>query len=246
MLSNLILVGVMLGVVKFSVKASLGCGFSSLERRGILAVASAYLGIALAMSTSIAIMGEAVEGIINTALGSTPVFVVFQAIMAALLVSLGLYTIKKWTHDKRDITGKTSLLMMLPCPVCLLAIFMACSSLIIGGMGSIKVGLLVGGVFFASIMIISLAIRGFGLRKSPSSLGTVMISFALLYILSAVLVPAYLPVSEMSITVEGSSVSDVIPGSLFMVGTILVGFGIGKIRKWGLRLGRLTKVGGGM
>ena len=114
-------------------------------------------------------------------------------------------------------------MLSVPCPGTIATVFVSCLFLMMMGLGSIKVGLLVGTVFFLSILGVSLFIRKSGLKKNPSSLGGVMVFFGLFYLLSILLIPAYLPVSKMNITMD-FPVGDVIPGFLFSVTMVLIGF----------------------
>ncbi len=147
-------------------------------------------------------------------------------LIALFLLVLGLYTVKKWIRSKEDITRKTFVLMAIPCPVCGATMFIACAFLMILGLSSVTVGLLVGGVFFVSIIGLTFGIRELKVRKNlnPSSLGVVMIFFGLLYFLSLLLIPAYLPVKDMEINIAGVPANDVIAGLLFMLVMIAVGF----------------------
>ena len=224
----LIIVGVSLGLIKFAMKAALGCGFAALRKREILAVALVYFSIGFAMGALIEVMGSALGELIVSVLIFTSVILgALQAVLALCMLGFGVYTIKKWTHKKKDITRKTSLLMVLPCPISILTIFMACSVLVITGMEGIIVGLLIGGIFFVFIVGISFAIKKSKLKKTPSSFGVVMIFFALLYVFSVLLIPAYLPVSKMNIAVENFSIAEIIPGALFMITMVSIGFILG-------------------
>jgi predicted transporter len=85
---------------------------------------------------------------------------------------------------------------------------------------------LVGGIFFATIIGLTFGIRELKERKNlgPSSLGSVMTFFGLLYFLSLLLIPAYLPVKDMEINIAGVPASDVIAGMLFMLVMTAIGF----------------------
>ena len=99
------------------------------------------------------------------------------------------------------------------------------------GIDAFKVGLLVGGVFSLSILGIMLAIQKLKLKKSPANLGTTMIFFGMLYLLSIVFIPAYLPLYDTAITIKGISSKDMISGSLFAVFMIFIGFLVERIKK---------------
>ncbi len=227
LISTLLIVGILLAVVKFAAKTAFGCAFATLRNREIIAVASVYFAVPFAMSVSLGVLGGAYK-FVNILIGSWVILGVMHLLIALFMLILGLYTIKKWVRSKKDITRKTFLLMAIPCPVCSATMFIACAFLIIIGMGSLKVGTLVGGVFFVSITGMTFGIRklkeGKSLNLNPSSLGGVMMFFGLLYFLSLLLIPAYLPVRDMELNIAGIPASDVIQGLLFMVTLIAIGF----------------------
>ena len=227
LISTLLIVGILLAVVKFAAKTAFGCAFATLRNREIIAVASVYFAVPFAMSVSLGVLGGAYK-FVNILIGSWVILGVMHLLIALFMLILGLYTIKKWVRSKKDITRKTFLLMAIPCPVCGATMFIACALLIIMGMGSMEVGMLVGGVFFVSITGMTFGIRKLKERKSlnlnPSSLGGVMMFFGLLYFLSLLLIPAYLPVRDMELNLAGIPAKDVILGLLFMVTLIAIGF----------------------
>jgi predicted transporter len=228
-MSTLAILGILLGMTKFASKAAFGLGFAAVGRREISAIAGIYFFIPLLMSAAIGIMRETLYGFINTLFTFKIAFGAFQLTMALLLLTLGLYTIRKW-KDKRDVSKRTFLLMALPCPVSVVTMFMTCAFFIITRMGAVKVGLLVGGIFSLSILGITFTIQKSSIEKSPSNLGTVMIFFGMLYLLSIVLIPAYLPVYNMNIVIAGVSTEDMISGSLFAAVMIFIGFLVERIK----------------
>ncbi|MHC1565858.1 MAG: DUF2162 family putative transporter [Candidatus Syntropharchaeales archaeon] len=222
-MSTLAIFGILLGMVKFASKAAFGLGFAAIGRRGIMAIAGIYFMIPFLMSITIGLSRETLYGFISTLFTFKLAFGAFQLTVALLLLTLGLYTIRKW-HAKDNISKKTFLLMALPCPVSIVTMFMTCAFFIIMGMGAFKVGLLVGGIFSISILVITFLIQRSSIEKSPSNLGTAMIFFGMLYLLSIIFIPAYLPVYDMNITIGGVSTEDIIPGLLFAGVMIIVGF----------------------
>ena len=230
LMSGLVIFGIFIGMLKFSSKAAFGMGFSGLNTREILAVASIYLVVPLLMCAVISVADDLLYESINTLFGLGLAFGVFQLSIAILLIVLGFYTVKKWNQTKKDVSRRTFLLMALPCPVSLATIFLTCAFLVIAGMSALKAGLLVGGIFFSTIIVITTVLRRTRFSKKPSNLGSMMIFFGLLYFLSILLVPAYLPVSEMEISIRGFPVSDMIPGLLFILAMTSIGFVRGRIR----------------
>ncbi|MEA1894923.1 MAG: DUF2162 family putative transporter [Euryarchaeota archaeon] len=230
LISGIMIFGIFVGMLKFSSKAAFGMGFSRLNTREILAVASVYLVVPFLMCAVISVAGDALYESISTLFGMGLAFGVFQLTIAISLLVVGFYTVRKWNQTKKDVSRRTFLLMALPCPVSLATIFLTCAFLMIAGMSALKTGLLVGGVFFSTIIVITTVLRRTRFSKKPSNLGSMMIFFGLLYFLSILLVPAYLPVSEMDISIKGFPVSDMIPGFLFILLMTSIGFMRGRIR----------------
>lgn len=223
LISGLLLFGIILGLLKFSSKAAFGMGFAKLSMKEILAIASLYFILPLLICIVIAVSGELLYTWLSRLFEMKMVLGLFQFVIAISLLTLGLYTIRKW-NQKSDVSRKTFLLMAVPCPVSLATMFLTCAFLMITGMKAINAGLLVGGIFFISIIGITTVLRRSRFNKKPSNLGTIMIFFGLLYLLSILLVPAYLPVSEMQISIADFPVDDMIPGFIFIFIMIALGF----------------------
>ncbi len=244
LMSGLVIFGIFIGMLKFSSKAAFGMGFSRLNTREILAVASIYLVVPLLMCAVISVAGDALYESINTLFGMGLAFGVFQLTIAISLLVLGFYTVKKWNQTKKDVSRRTFLLMALPCPVSLATIFLTCAFLVIAGMSALKTGLLVGGIFFSTIIVITTVLRRTRFSKKPSNLGSMMIFFGLLYFLSILLVPAYLPVSEMDIAIGDFPMDEMLPGFLFVLAMTAIGFVRGRMRTTDRSGGDSRGVGG--
>lgn|GEM_PF-194590 len=229
LMGGLVIFGILLGMLKFASKAAFGLGFATVGKKEIAAITTIYFVIPLLMSGLIGLMRGTLYEFIDRLFNFGIAFGAFQLTVALLLLTLGLYTIRKW-KDKRDISRRTFLLMALPCPVSLATMFMTCAFFIITGMEVVKVGLLVGSIFVLSILGMTFVIRRSGFEKRPSNLGTVMIFFGMLYLLSIVLMPAYLPVHDMNIGIEGFSTEDMTIGFLFAAIMVLIGFVIERIK----------------
>ena len=223
LISGLLLFGIILGMLKFSSKAAFGMGFAKLSMKEILAIAFLYFIFPLFMCIMIAVSGELLYTWLSRLFEMKMVLGLFKFVIGISLLTLGLYTIRKW-NQKSDVSRKTFLLMAIPCPVSLATMFLTCAFLMITGMGTINTGLLVGGIFSVSIIGITTVLRRSRFNKKPSNLGTIMIFFGLLYLLSILLVPAYLPVSEMQISIADFPVGGMIPGFLFIFIMIALGF----------------------
>jgi len=216
--------GVLTGIMIFALKVSLGCGLASLRRREIISIAAVYLLISIFMGVAIELMPEgALEWALNT--GMT-----VHLIVSVLLVFLGVTTARRWNNNHHDISRKTFWALSMPCPACLAASFISCSFL--AGLADIdpwKTGALVGLLFFISIAAFSTILGR--MQASPSTLGNAMIFLGLFYILSILLIPAYIESQKISFLVAGSQLNDIIPTYLLIISMMALGF-LGK--RWGV------------
>jgi predicted transporter len=112
------------------------------------------------------------------------------------------------------------------------------------GVSNISIGLIVGTIFFVCICLDSFSISSIARRfnlKNPSALGTAMILFGLLYLLSPLIIPAYLqaqtlPNSGFSINLRDTALS-------FSLMSLLITLGFVRDRYRGLKYkgGKKTK-----
>ena len=216
--------GVLTGIMIFALKVSLGCGLASLSRREIISIAAVYLLISLFMGMAIELMPEnALEGALNTGMA-------VHLAVSGLLVALGVMTARRWNNNHHDISRKTFWALSMPCPACLAASFISCSFL--AGLADIdpwKTGALVGLLFFISIAAFSTILGR--MPGSPSTLGNAMIFLGLFYILSILLIPAYIESQKISFLVAGSQLTGTIPSYLLILSIMAMGF-LG--RRWGV------------
>lgn len=213
-----------MGIIIFALKVSLGCGLASLSRREVLLIAAGYLGISLFMGVAVELLPD---DLLTTALDAG---VALHLLVAMLLVALGVMTAKNWNSHRHDISRKTFWILSLPCPACLAASFISCSFL--AGLVDIdpwKTGALVGLLFFISIAAFSTILGG--MQGSPSTLGNAMIFLGLFYILSILLIPAYIESQKISFLVAGSQLTETIPSYLLILSLMTMGF-LG--RRWGV------------
>jgi len=208
----------------FAFKVGLGCGLASLSRREVLSIAAGYLVISLFMGMAIELLPEsALAAALNAG-------VAVHFAVALLLVVLGVMTARNWNCQDHDISRKTFWALSMPCPACLAASFISCSFL--AGLVEIdtwKIGLLVGLLFFFSIAAFSTALRS--IKADPSSLGRSMIILGLFYILSILLIPAYINCQKISFLPPGSSAAEIIPSYLIILSLMALGF---LVRRWGV------------
>lgn len=216
--------GVLIGILVFSFKVSLGCGLASLSRREMLSIAAGYLVISLFMGMAIKLLPE------NTFSAAISAGMAVHLLVALLLVALGTITAKSWNSHCHDISRKTFWALSLPCPACLAASFISCSFM--AGLVEIdtwKIGLLVGFLFFFSIAAFSTLLRR--IKADPSSLGRAMVFLGLFYILSILLIPAYINCQRISFLPPGSSAGEIISSYLMILSLMALGF-LG--RRWGV------------
>lgn len=218
--------GILIGIIVFALKVSLGCGLASLSRRETLSIASLYLALSLFMGFT---LGLVPGGAIASVMGMG---VAMHMGIALLLLAGGVATAREWNQHGRDLSRKTFWILSVPCPACLAATFLSCTALsALLEISGWKVGTVVGFIFFVSIATLSPAIGKMG--KAPSALGNAMIFIGLFYILSILLIPAYLKTQATPFVPISIPASDLLPSYFFILGLVVLGF-VG--RRMGVRL----------
>ena len=216
--------GVLIGILIFALKVGMGCGLANISCREMLSIATGYMMISLFMGVAIELLPESM---LSTALNAG---MAIHLMVALLLIALGVMTAKKWNRHHHDISRKTFWVLSMPCPACLAASFISCSFL--AGLMDIdpwKIGALVGLLFFFSIAAFSTALGR--MKTSPSSLGNAMIFLGLFYILSILLIPAYLESQKISFIAASAPLGEIIPSYLLIMSLMAMGF-LGK--RWGV------------
>jgi len=216
--------GVLIGILIFALKVSLGCGLASLNRREVLSIAAGYLIISLFMGMAIELLPE------NALAAALNAGVAMHLAVALLLVALGVMTARKWNSHHHDISRKTFWALSMPCPACLAASFISCSFL--AGLVDIdpwKIGALVGLIFFFCIAAFSTVLGR--IKGTPSSLGNVMIFLGIFYILSILLIPAYLNSQKISFLSISPPLAEIGLSYLMILSLVALGF-LG--RRWGI------------
>ncbi|WP_406670153.1 DUF2162 domain-containing protein [Methanolobus sp. ZRKC4] len=214
-------VGILIGIFIFGLKTGVGCGFSTVRKRDILILASSYFVISIILGSLVEIVDQSyIEAISN--LGMT-----LHVFIALVLIGAGIYTQKKWNCG-HDVSKKTFLVISIPCPVCLTALFVSCmilaSSLEISGW---KVGIIVGIVFFLSVISSTFVFRK--LNRSPEDLGTVMMFLGIFYMLGAMLVPAYIKAKKLNLVLSSGGEFEIIPLLVFTI-FIIGGYALNYMR----------------
>jgi predicted transporter len=208
----LTVIGTLIGILLFGIKSGIGCGFSSITTREILTIGGSYFILALLFgSISDRISLDALGGFSSVGMG-------IHILVSLLLIVTGIYTQKKWNSGK-DVSRHTFFVLSLPCPVCLGALAVSCmllaSTLEIGGL---KIGLLVGSVFFMAIVGSSFLFRKIG--KTPETLGGIMMMLGIYYLLGVMFIPAYMQTKSMSVSSSGGDEITILP--LLICGVIVL------------------------
>jgi predicted transporter len=218
--------GVLIGILIFALKVSLGCGLANLNRREVLSIAAGYLIISLFMGIAIELLPEnALEATLNAG-------VAMHLAVALMLIALGVMTARKWNSHHHDISRKTFWVLSMPCPACLAASFISCSFL--AGLVDIdpwKIGALVGILFFSCIAVFSTTLGR--IKGTPASLGNAMIFIGIFYILSILLIPAYLNSQKISFLSSSQPLAEIGISYLVILSLVALGF-LG--RRWGFSL----------
>ncbi len=215
-----IVVGILLGIMIFAMKTGVGCGFSNIRRRDVLIIAAGYFVISVILGGLIGLVDQSRLDMI-TSLGMT-----LHVIVALLLIGAGIYTQKQWSCG-HDVSRHTFLFISVPCPVCLTALFVSCMILASTlGWGGLRIGALVGFVFFVTVLSSSWIFRK--MHRTPEDLGAVMMFLGIFYLLGSMLVPAYIKSKQLNIPPTGGEL-DIIP-LLMLTGIVLFGYIIGNRR----------------
>jgi len=223
-ITGLILTGIVISVLILAVKSGLGCGLSNLKRKEIFYIASSYFLVSIFIGLLIlTIPFESTQRFLAIGVSA-------HVVMAIGMILLGLHTIKEWQSKKHDVSRRTFLCLSVPCPACLVATFLACFMLTeFTNFNDLLVGPAVGALFFVGITVTSFSANK--LRKSPSTLGNLMLFIGLFYILSILLIPAYIQsksviVPEIPMDLDKIAVTLICMGSL-----VIIGF-LGRRTKW--------------
>ena len=89
-ISNLITVGVLIGVAILALKTGLGCGFASLKRREIVYIAFIYFSASIVLSYLVGVIAlDVTQNILATG-------VIMHLIIATGLMYFGIKTKREW------------------------------------------------------------------------------------------------------------------------------------------------------
>jgi predicted transporter len=215
-------IGILIGILIFGIKTGLGCGFSNVTTKEILTIGGSYFFLALLFgSVADRISLDAFERLSSLGMG-------IHILVALILIGTGIYTQKKRNAGK-DVTRHTFLIISMPCPICLGALALSCmllvSTLEISGL---KIGLLIGSAFFTVIIGSSLLFRKLG--KTPETLGGIMLTIGVYYLLGIMIIPAYMQTKQMNVASTGGGETGLIP-LLVCAAIVLLSFLLANLRR---------------
>lgn len=90
-----------------------------------------------------------------------------------------------------------------------------------------KVGILVGSVFFISVISSTWIFRR--MKRTPEDLGTAMMFLGIFYLLGAMIVPAYIKAKKLNLALSSGGEFEMIPLLIFMI-FIIGGYALNNIR----------------
>lgn len=196
----------------FAVKVGFGLGFSRIKWKGVLLTLSLYL----LLSVAIAVFSGQLIRLLEPVLKKGPYL---HALMAIGMMAWGIYLLRSQKSEKeiqgsrfkvRDSKSINSLLLLVPCPVCLTAMtFSTWAALSVIKLPSLIVGIGLGVIF----ALLTLAIVGLTRIKQTSSpeislgLGMIAIGF---YFMASLYLPAKIEEAKevyKSFLTEGSNIA---------------------------------------
>lgn len=173
----------------FAVKVGFGLGYGRIGTKGISFTLAGYVVLFMI----IALLSEKLMGMIAPILNKGPYL---HFLMAAGMIAWGIYAISgslcihQSSQKEANAKLRPSLLLIIPCPVCLAAMTFStwtALSVIKSPAALVGVGM---GVSFAILAILFLAVARFGKSESPeAALGLAMIAIGL-YFFASLLLPA--------------------------------------------------------
>ena len=163
-----------------------------------------------------------------TSFMSSPLASAIHITLALFLLFGGIATMKKW-HAGCDISNKTFLILVLPCPVCMSALLVSCVALsTVVEFDGLVIGAIVGIVFILSILITTFIMKNLSkitkalkinFEGTPDTLGSIMVFIGLFYLIAAIMIPAYIGAGA------ARSTSSVVFGTAelaILIGTIML------------------------
>jgi len=221
-ITGIIATGILIGVVLLALKSGIGCAFASISRREIMYLGSLYLVISILMGYLIEMIPvEFTNNILATGLG-------MHIIVAIGLLYFGIKTKKSWLSRRCDISRNSFLWISLPCPVCLTATFLSCTVLCnLLEISNIKIGFIVGLVLSFGVVVSTFSVRYLAEHlqmQNPSSLGSAMILLGLFYLLSPIVIPAYIQMQSIPVFEASFNLNEALKSFLLIALLVASGF----------------------
>ena len=181
-------VGVLLSLLFFGLKAGAGCGFSSHSTRTAWYIGLPYLAAGIVFSFIAPALSDRLDSLLNLTL-------LLHSMLAVLLILSGVYTAKSWWGGC-DVSKKTFLVLSVPCPVCLTATLLACTILTETlHLDAALVGIGVGLFLLFAIVFFTHIVKQF--HPSPRGLGELMMVVGMFYLIGALIMPAYMNLKDI-------------------------------------------------
>ncbi|MDR0768166.1 MAG: DUF2162 domain-containing protein [Methanosarcinales archaeon] len=218
----LIVIGILSSVFIFGLKTGIGCGFSKTGKGTVFVLCLLYFAIAL-------VAGYFMDVLDVTSFMASPLATAIHITLALFLLIGGIVTMKKW-HAGCDVSNKTFLIMVFPCPVCMAALLVSCIALsTVVDLNGLVIGALVGAVFAISILVTTYLMRNLSkvakklnidFDGTPDTLGAIMVFIGLFYLIASIMIPAYISsgnVQSTAVNVFGTTEIVVLIGICLLV-----------------------------
>ncbi len=229
--------GMLFSLSIFAVKVGLGLSYGEVKRKG----ACVTLGGYIALFVGVALLSQTLMRVLEPLLRKGPYL---HILIATGMIAWGLITIGRLGHEGRttpqagccDVAPVSSLLLIVPCPVCIAAMtFSTWSALNAVKLPAALVGLGLG-LAFAAMTLVVMALAGLRRSEHPeTALGLTMITVGL-YFIASLYLPAKIAEAKgmyASLATESNGVSTyhgVAIGAILLA-LMGVGFFAGKRRE---------------
>ncbi|KZX14394.1 DUF2162 domain-containing protein [Methanobrevibacter curvatus] len=180
-------VGVIASVLVFGIKIGLATGMANYSKKIILIISCLY-GVGVYLITRIASLFA--SQVVDFVYGYNAVFFL---IMAVIMISAGLLTVREWKVHEKNTSSASALAIVAPCPCCFMSI--VASILLVAptvGLGvndlspyvAVALALTILITYFASNSLISYIKKPY-----PVILGNFMFFLGIYFLISAIVIP---------------------------------------------------------